>query len=107
MTTRDALRAALDAEVPAFLDMIMGSAVLDKLTDAILGDLEADCGPPEPSSAADFREGMLAAYRSVLRGLHSEDDTPQLRAIIASVEYDRAAIVALRVALAKTPGEPR
>ena len=49
MTTRDALRAALDAEVPAFLDMIMGSAVLDKLTDAILGDLEAASGTTEPS----------------------------------------------------------
>jgi len=49
MTTRDALRAALDAEVPAFLDMIMGSAVLDKLTDAILGDLEAASGTPVSS----------------------------------------------------------
>lgn len=33
---RQALRAALDAEVPAFLDVTMGSAVLDELTDAIV-----------------------------------------------------------------------
>ena len=35
-------------------------------------------------------DAVLRTYDSVLRGLRSENDSPQLRAIIASVEADRA-----------------
>lgn len=44
-------------------------------------------------SFPDIEDDIIAieaeVYDSVLRGLRSEDDSPQLRAIIASVEADR------------------
>ena len=122
MTTRDALRAALDAEVPAFLGMIMGSAVLDKLTDAILGDLEADCGTPEPSEGlpADLRalseaatpgpwevrwppeqDGVYVCWGTGWAIPHGASGTQ------SNMELVAAAVNYVRAALAETPGETR